>query len=328
MITAERGLAHARLFVFKTMDKMKQPQIDRSRIIFEDSSWQYLERPDSFGHLRCYLGGDDGRTPVIIVTELDDNPGRSVTNSIEDIAQLVEASVLPYLTMLSDQQRKAYILAEEYRHLNDPWTLDQVTFPIPTGVVTRSGGSPRWMPTTYDKLGLALKPNDLAPAMSENIVIVTETEEPGAFDKTSNSVVITVDRSWLAAKVKKAKAVAGDMDDFSELRLFNEIAEYRHLSVDEVINYLLEVSEDDSDSRVSSEDMTLIEDTLVDKNYFVWPTSVDLDFLKISDDLERTAPLDCDIHELILGETTFRVSCYYGDQECNSAWIPYDALGI
>lgn len=302
--------------------------IDRSKIIFEDPRWQYLETPASFGHLRCYLGGDDGRTPVIIITELVDNRGRSVTNSIEDIAELVEAAVLPYLTMLSDQQRKAYILAEEYRHVNYPWTLDQVTFPIPTGVVTRSGGSPRWMPTTYEKLGLALDPNDLKTSMSENIIIVTETVEPGAMENESNSAVITVEKAWLEDKAKIARGLAAQLDEFSELRLFSYSAEFRRLSVSEIVEYLRGIADDESDLRVSTDDMIQIDESLDSRQQFVWPASVVLDFDKLSDNTYLASLLRSELNELVFGPNEYQAVCYFDDQECKSAWIPYGELGL
>lgn len=125
--------------------------IDRSKIIFEDPRWQYLETPASFGHLTCYLG--PGHQPICVITQLDDNPGRSVTNSVEAIAETLNRVTLPHIKELNDFQRQQCMLVEEY-HVYWPkeeWTLDRVWFP------TAKGQSPSWKPTTYEELGLALK---------------------------------------------------------------------------------------------------------------------------------------------------------------------------
>jgi hypothetical protein len=95
-------------------------------------------------HLQVYEGdaGTAGTLPVVIATELDDNPGTSITSAAEQIASLVWRTLLP-------QAREGFIWYEHYparpgRFPADE-TVDEVTF-TPLGPCKLV--APEWRPSS------------------------------------------------------------------------------------------------------------------------------------------------------------------------------------
>lgn len=93
---------------------------------------------DSWAHLRVFQEG--GALPVVIVGELDDNPGTSVTNFAEELAELIALGFFP--------EGREFVFIEFYAGQIDQWREDRTpSYSMTTFDLSAAGrglGAPTW----------------------------------------------------------------------------------------------------------------------------------------------------------------------------------------
>ncbi|MBS1722516.1 MAG: hypothetical protein JSS66_05855 [Armatimonadetes bacterium] len=173
------------------------------------------------------------------------------------------------------------------------------------------------------------------------IIIISETEEPGAFDRASSCIVLTLDSGQIAEWQSLAAECKAKYSSFSELRLhWYDMELYEDLSVESTFLTALESiadAERESDApRVTQAQVDELRAFYEENNYFVWPANVPFDALDINnmaalvngEEQAKEGDLDCIGHDLdeiaLIGDDEFYAVCYTGDQLVQSKPVSYE----
>jgi hypothetical protein len=169
------------------------------------------------------------------------------------------------------------------------------------------------------------------------IIIITDTEEPGAFDSTSSMAVVTID----AAQVYRFQVLTTELKknhpDFSELRFWGSNAEYYDsLTPDQLLDALSKIAEEDATKakpRITQEQVDEIHQLYGDNGSFKWPSHIEFnlrDLLNMTAEDYGEEPWEdepesmrVDIEEIVAEDDEFRCAAYYGDQQVYTKYIPY-----
>lgn len=165
------------------------------------------------------------------------------------------------------------------------------------------------------------------------IIIITDTEEPGAFDSESKMAVIILDTTFVYRMDVLTTELKNNHSDFSELRLWGSYAGYYNdISSDQLLDALMQIANTNPD-KIEPSKVDEIRTFYQDNGSFKWPA--DLEF-NLRDLLNMTAedydkelsdeepePMSVDIEEIVAENGNFRCSAYSGDQQIYSRNIPY-----
>ena len=172
------------------------------------------------------------------------------------------------------------------------------------------------------------------------LIIITETEEPGAFDSESSMAVINLDTDFVYRMDVLTTDLKEKHPDFSELRLWGSYAEfYAGISPDQLLDALMKIAEADP-SKIEPSKVEEIRALYYDNGSFKWPSDIEFnlrDLLNMtakeygeepSDEDEEPSdedpePMNVDIEEIVAESGDFRCAAYSGDQQVYSKHIPY-----
>lgn len=169
------------------------------------------------------------------------------------------------------------------------------------------------------------------------IIIITDTEEPGAFDSTSRMAVINLDTAFVYRLSVLAADLKKNHPDFSELRMWNSYTEYYDgPNGDQLLDALSKIAEADAKSglsRITEEQVDEIRQIYQDNGSFKWPANIEFN---LRDLLNMTAedygeessegasyPMRVDIEEIVAESGSFRCAAYHGDQQVYTKHVPY-----
>jgi len=169
------------------------------------------------------------------------------------------------------------------------------------------------------------------------IILITDTEEPGAFDSESSTAVITLDTDFVYRMDVLTTDLKSKHPDFSELRLWGSYAEfYSGFTPDQLLDALdniADVERNAAEPRVTKEQIDEIRQLYQDNGSFKWPANIEFnlrDLLNISaadygEEAQEEQPesMSVDIEEIVAESGDFRCAAYYGDQQVYSKHIPY-----
>lgn len=169
------------------------------------------------------------------------------------------------------------------------------------------------------------------------LIIITETEEPGAFDSESSMAVINLDTDFVYRMNVLTTDLKEKHPDFSELRLWGSYAEfYAGISPDQLLDALEVIAKAEELKANPRITPSVVEEirALHDQNgSFKWPADIEFN---LRDLLNMTAkeygeepsdedpePMNVDIEEIVAESGDFRCAAYSGDQQVYSKHIPY-----
>lgn len=172
--------------------------------------------------------------------------------------------------------------------------------------------------------------------MSE-IIIIADTEEPGAFDSTSSMAVINLDTAFVYRLDVLTTNLKKNHLDFSELRMWGSYAEYYDgLNGYQLLDALSKIAEADAKSglfRITEEQVDEIRQLYEDNGSFKWPSNIEFnlrDLLNMTAEDYGEEPsqdepeaMSVDIEEIVAGPGDFRCAAYYGDQQVYTKHVPY-----
>ena len=165
------------------------------------------------------------------------------------------------------------------------------------------------------------------------IIIIANTEEPGAFDNESRMAVMNLDTDFVYRMDVLTTDLKKNHPDFSELRLWGSYAEYyASIMPDQLLDALLKIAEADP-SKIEPATVEEIRALYYDNGSFKWPESIEFnlrelvnstaaDYNKETSD-EPIEPISVDIEEIVAEAGDFRCAAYSGDQKVYSKHIPY-----
>jgi hypothetical protein len=130
---------------------------DRDEVL-EYVDWRY-SGPPSRVRLRAWNLLDADAPPVVVLTQLDDNAGASVTNTIETATELV-------YVMLGAYNRTNAALLEHYPGRERDGTFDLVTF-NPVRRIDGGFQQPKWRRLRDGELEQLLPPDDARELLAE-----------------------------------------------------------------------------------------------------------------------------------------------------------------
>lgn len=176
---------------------------------------------------------------------------------------------------------------------------------------------------------------------NKEFIIISSTEEPGAFDRTSGVAVIRVPYDQVYRWSVLADRLKEEHKDFSELRLWGSYAEfYEYQTPDTFLDALETIPDVERDApdgpRITAEEVAELRSQFEQRDYFVWPSKVEFDLLGIlnmaalangeeqSD--EEPDTLSVDIEEVVAESGDFRFSAYMGDQPVQTKPLFYEQL--
>lgn len=164
------------------------------------------------------------------------------------------------------------------------------------------------------------------------IIIITDTEEPGAFDSESQMAVITLDTKFVYRMDVLTTELKKNHPDFSELRLWGSYAEYYNINPDQLLDALMKIA-DANPGAIEPSKVDEIKLFFHDNGSFKWPESIDFnlkdllnmtaeDYGKEPSD-EELEPMNVDIEEICCESEYFRCAAYSGDQQVYSKNVPF-----
>lgn len=169
------------------------------------------------------------------------------------------------------------------------------------------------------------------------IILIVDTEEPGAFDSTSSMAVINLDTAFVYRLSVLTTDLKKNHPDFSELRMWGSYTEYYDgANGDQLLDALSKIAEADAKSglfRITEEQVDEIRQLYQDNGSFKWPADIEFN---LRDLLNMTAedygeeqsedepdPMSVDIEEIVAESGDFRCAAYYGDQQVYTKHVPY-----
>lgn len=178
--------------------------------------------------------------------------------------------------------------------------------------------------------------------MSKELIIISDTEEPGAFDRTSGVAVITVPRDQVYRWSVLAERLKQDHPDFSELRLWGSYAEfYEDQLPDTFLDALATIPDVERDApggpRITAAEVEALRAQYAEHGYFVWPgDKVEFDLLGLCNMAnlsygdeqleEEPETISVDIEEAVVEDVDFRFSAYQGDQITQTKPMYYNVV--
>lgn len=165
------------------------------------------------------------------------------------------------------------------------------------------------------------------------IIIITDTEEPGAFDRESGMAVLNLDTDFVYRMDVLTTDLKEKHPDFSELRLWGSYAEYyANILPDQLLDALMKIAEANP-SKIEPSKVEEIRALYYDNGSFKWPDNIEFDLRELvnstaADYDEETSnepiePMSVDIEEIVAESGDFRCAAYSGDQQIYSKHIPY-----
>jgi hypothetical protein len=165
------------------------------------------------------------------------------------------------------------------------------------------------------------------------IIIITDTEEPGAFESATSMAVLNLDTDFVNRMKWLSSELESNHDDFSELRLWGSYAEYyANVTPDHLLDALLKIAEADP-SKIEPEKVEEIRALYYDNGSFKWPDGIELNLRELVNSTaadfgeeasnEPIESMSVDIEEVVVELGDFRCAAYLGDQQIYSKNIPY-----
>lgn len=174
-----------------------------------------------------------------------------------------------------------------------------------------------------------------------DVIIISDTEEPGAFDRTSGVAVVQVEYgdvvrwSVLGARLE-------DHGDFAELRLWGSYATFHeHHTPEALLEALSSIPDVERNAkegpRITREEVSALRDHYEENGFFIWPSDqVEFDLLTIvnmaalvnneSQSEDEPEWLSVEIEEVVIADKEFRCAAYVGDQQVHTKPVAYSQV--
>lgn len=165
---------------------------------------------------------------------------------------------------------------------------------------------------------------------TDDIIIISDTEEPGAFDRTSGVAVVEVPSDQIYRWNVLSDRLKTDHPDFSELRLYGGYATfYEHQTPDTFLESLESIADVERNApegpRITAEEVAELREFYTQKDYFIWPSDkVEFNLLDIvnraalvnGEEQSEEEPewLSVDLEEVVAEHGDFRFAAYMDDQ--------------
>lgn len=172
--------------------------------------------------------------------------------------------------------------------------------------------------------------------MGKQLIIISETEEPGTFDRESDVAIITVDYDEVYKWSVLTERLKADHPSFSELRLFGSYVEYYiGINGNDLLDELTKIAEATPD-KITPETVEEMRTEFGDNHTFLWPDGIEFDMEALwkshrdeddeSSEEDDSTSMSVDIEEVIAESGDFRFGAYSGDQQVFTHHIPYSWL--
>lgn len=165
------------------------------------------------------------------------------------------------------------------------------------------------------------------------VIIITDTEEPGAPYCDSSMAVIKLDTDVVSRMQMLATELKNTHSDFSELRLWGSYAEYYSVPHPEcLLEELMEIPFEDP-SKITTLEVEKLMEFYQNNGFFKWPSNIEFNLLELVSSIagkyggvssnEPIEPMSVDIEEFVAESTDFRCAAYNDVQPVYTKSIPY-----
>lgn len=169
------------------------------------------------------------------------------------------------------------------------------------------------------------------------IILICDTEEPGAFDRESSMAVLTLDPENVTRWHRIVCQLTSSQSRFSELREWGSYAEYYDgLFPERMLAALDTIAKDEAhlpDPSITAAQIKVLREQYELWEVFKWPDTVDFNLRNIVNltaldygEEISSGPIESmsvDIEEIVLEPGDFRSAAYIGDQQVYSKHINF-----